>query len=121
MQNAYKKRGVDYQTSTTMLALPREYYQSETIYEEELEKIFYKRWLFVCREEEIPEPGDFLTVEIGDESIIIVRDSQNKIKAHFNVCRHRGTRICTKEKGHFSSGVIQCPYHAWKYDLSGNL
>jgi len=103
MQNAYKKRGVDYQTSTTMLALPREYYQSEKIYAEELEKIFYKRWLFVCREEEITEPGNFLTVEIGDESIIVVRDSQNKIQAHFNVCRHRGTRICDSMYEHACS------------------
>jgi len=121
MQNVYKKRGVDYQMSTAMMTLPREYYQSEKIYAEELEKIFYKRWLFVCREEEIQNPGDFITVEIGDESIIVVRDSQNKIKAHFNVCRHRGTRICDTEKGKFSSGVIQCPYHGWKYDLSGSL
>ena len=120
-QNAYKKRGVDYRSPATLLTLPREYYQSEAIYAEEVEKIFYKRWLFVCREEEIPEPGDFQTVAIGDESLIVVRDAQNTIQAHFNVCRHRGTRICKAEKGHFSSGVIQCPYHAWKYDLSGGL
>lgn len=90
MPNTYKKHGEDYKLSTTMLTLPREYYQSESIYNEELEKIFYKRWLFVCREEEIPNPGDFLTVTIGDESIIIVRDAPKKIRAHFNVCRHRG-------------------------------
>jgi Rieske 2Fe-2S family protein len=121
MQKAYKKRGVDYQLSAKMQTLPRKYYHSESIYAEELEKIFYKRWLCVCREEEIPDPGNFLTVEIGDESIIVVRDSQNQIKAHFNVCRHRGTRICDTDKGNFSSGVIQCPYHAWKYELSGEL
>jgi len=121
MENAYKKRGVDYQSTEKMQALPTKYYQSDAIYGEELEKIFYKRWLFVCREEEIPNSGDFITVEIGDESIIVVRDSDNKINAHFNVCRHRGTRICEKDKGCFSSGAIQCPYHAWKYELNGKL
>ncbi len=120
-QNAYKKRGVDYSITTPMLTLPREYYQSESIYREELEKIFYQRWLFVCRAEEIPENGDYLTVSIGDESVIVVRDDHGQIRAHFNVCRHRGTRICDKESGHFPSGIIQCPYHAWKYELRGRL
>ena len=53
-QDRYKKRGVDYDVPATMLTLPRRYYQSEAIYQEELEKIFYRRWLLACREEEIP-------------------------------------------------------------------
>ncbi|MCG8605519.1 Rieske (2Fe-2S) protein, partial [bacterium] len=120
-QNPYKKRGVDYETPAVMLTPPREYYQSQAIYQEELEKIFYKRWLLACREEEIPMPGDFLVVPVGDESLILVRDDQRRIQAHFNVCRHRGTRICTDERGQFASGVIRCPYHAWQYDLTGSL
>jgi Rieske 2Fe-2S family protein len=120
-QNLYKKRGVDYEIPRAMLALPRDYFQSEVIYCQELETIFYKRWLMACREEEIPAPGDFLVVPVGDESIILVHDEQGRIQAHFNVCRHRGTRICTTEKGHFASGFFQCPYHAWQYDLTGHL
>ena len=121
MQDKYKKRGVDYELPGNMYTLPTEYYQSEAIYREEKEKIFYKRWLMVCREEEVPEPGDFLTVPVGDESIIVVRDDKGGIRAHFNVCRHRGTRICMAEKGHYESGVIRCPYHAWQYELNGTI
>jgi Rieske 2Fe-2S family protein len=120
-QQAYKKRGVDYDVPAVMLTLPREYYQSGAIYQEELEKIFYRRWLLACREEEIPAPGDFLTVPVGEESLILVRDNQGRLHAHFNVCRHRGTRICMEEKGAFDSGLIQCPYHAWRYELDGRL
>jgi len=119
--NPFKKRGVDYEVPDVMRTLPGEYYHSEEIYQEELEKIFYKRWLLACREEEIAESGDFLTVPVGDESIILVRDDSGKIRAHFNVCRHRGTRICENEKGRFDSGRITCPYHAWQYELTGNL
>ena len=120
-QTPFKKRGVDYKVPDIMLTLPREYYQSEEIYREELEKIFCKRWLLACREEEIPKPGDFITIPVGDESIILVRDKNGKMQAHFNVCRHRGTRLCETEKGRFASGSIQCPYHAWQYDLTGRL
>ncbi len=120
-QHRFKKRGVDYDVSEVMLGLPREYYQSDVIYQEELEKIFCRRWILACREEEIPEPGDYLTVPVGEESIIVVRDEEGQIHAHFNVCRHRGTRICMEEKGQFASGFIQCPYPAWQYRLTGRL
>ena len=120
-QHRFKKRGVDYDVSEVMLGLPREYYQSDVIYQEELEKIFCRRWILACREEEIPEPGDYLTVPVGEESIIVVRDEEGQIHAHFNVCRHRGTRICMEERGKFDSGFIRCPYHAWQYKLDGRL
>ena len=120
-QQRYKKRGVDYDVPRVMLTLPRQYYQSDAIYQEELEKIFYQRWLMACREEEIPAPGDFLTVAVGQESLLLVRDEQGRLHAHFNVCRHRGTRICMEEKGAFTSDLIRCPYHAWQYELDGRL
>lgn len=113
-----------YATSETMRAgactLPREYYMSEAIYEEEIEKIFMKRWLCVCREEEIPASGDYMLQDVGAENIIILRDSEDDIHAYYNVCRHRGTRLCTEDKGRFSRS-IQCPYHAWTYGLDGKL
>lgn len=120
MTTVYKKRGVDY-TTGPMLTLSPEYYRSEKIYHEELEKIFYRRWLMVCREEEIASAGDFVTVEIGDESMIVVRSEDGRIHAHFNVCRHRGTRICDRDLGRFDTADIQCPYHAWRYRLDGSL
>jgi len=120
-QNPYKRRGVDYKVEQEMYTLPGHYYHSPAIYQEELEKIFYKRWHLACREEELAEPGDYQVIPVGDESIILVRDEQGEIGAHFNVCRHRGTRMCAESSGHFESGRIQCPYHAWQYNLQGDL
>lgn len=121
MDISYKKRGVDYELLADRFTLPTEYYQSEAIYQQEIAKIFHQSWLMACREEEIPNPGDYITVPVGDESILLVRDTEGKIRAHFNVCRHRGTRLCSMEKGSFRSHEIQCPYHAWRYHLNGNL
>jgi glycine betaine catabolism A len=100
--------------------LPGKYYISKEIYQSEMERIFYDRWLCVGRELHIPEPGDYFLSEIGQENIIIVRDKEQKIHAFFNICRHRGTRLCVKERGHLKA-TIQCPYHAWTYNLQGNL
>lgn len=117
----YFTRGKDYAYKDRLRTLPEKYYTSESIYGEELEKIFYKRWLMVGREEQAPKPGDYFLFNIADESIIIVRDSKNNLHAHFNVCRHRGTRMCMEEHGHFEKKSIQCPYHAWTYNLKGEL
>jgi Rieske 2Fe-2S family protein len=119
--NEFKKRGVDYHVQQKMETLSPEYYHSKEIYQEEIEKIFYKKWIFICREEEIAQTGDYQTVEIGDESLIITKDENDEIHALFNVCRHRGTRMCEKDHGSFESGDIVCPYHAWRYNLDGTL
>ncbi|HWY34090.1 MAG TPA: Rieske (2Fe-2S) protein, partial [Nitrosopumilaceae archaeon] len=117
----YLTRGKDYEFKEQLFTLPGKYYTSEDIYQEELEKIFYNRWLLVGREEQIPKAGDYFLYNIGDESLIITRDSNNDVYAHFNVCRHRGTRMCMEEHGHFKGKSIQCPYHAWTYNLKGEL
>jgi Rieske 2Fe-2S family protein len=120
-KRSYTKRGVDYPIVDGARTLPGKYYHSQEIYEEELEKIFYKFWIYACRAEEIPAVGDYKLIEVGNESLILVRDKNDEIKAHFNVCRHRGTQLCTEPKGSFKSKSIQCPYHAWTYGLNGKL
>ena len=117
----YRKRGVDYDVPEEMYTLTGDYYHSEEIYQMELEKIFYRQWQLACRAEQLPRPGDFVVATVGEESIILSRTKLGQIKANFNVCRHRGTRICREEKGHFDNDIIQCPYHAWQYDLDGAL
>ncbi len=121
LNGTFKKRGVDYEVPAEMFTLTGDYYHSDEIYQKELERIFYRRWLQACRAEQIANPGDYLTVPVGEESVIVSRNKSGDIKAHFNVCRHRGTRICVEAKGHFPNEIIQCPYHAWQYDLDGNL
>ena len=117
----FQKRGRDYPIKDGARTLPGKYYHSEEIYQEEVEKIFYKFWIYACREEEIKGPGDFKVIQVAEESIIIVKDNNEEIRAHFNVCSHRGTQLCIEESGNFRSKTIQCPYHAWTYALDGSL
>ena len=100
-------------------SLPQSDYTDPTRYQQDLRVLGEKLWLLVDHESRIPKPGDYFLFELGDESIIIVRDRESKIRAHFNVCRHRGSRICLKESG--SARTLSCPYHAWTYDFTGKL
>jgi Rieske 2Fe-2S family protein len=100
--------------------LPGEFFTSGEIYAREQERIFLRRWLCVGRGGAIAEPGDFELVSLGGESLLLVRGRDETARAFYNVCRHRGTRVCEKERGRFAGG-IQCPYHAWTYGLDGAL
>ena len=99
--------------------LPQRYFISPEIFAEELEKIFASHWVMVGHESEVAQTGDYLVRDVGEESIIIVRDKNGGVAAFYNVCRHRGTRLCEEERGH--AAAIQCPYHAWTYGLDGRL
>lgn len=77
------------------------------------------RWFCAGHASDIPSAGDYLTAELGRESAIIVRGGDGTIRALANVCRHRGSRICTNPQGH--AAVLTCPYHAWTYHLDGRL
>ena len=100
--------------------LPRRFYADADFYRGELEGFYFDRWICAGRADQIPNAGDYFTRTLADESIIVVRDRSGEIHALFNVCRHRGTRICDQGDGHFVDR-IQCPYHAWTYDLGGTL
>jgi Rieske 2Fe-2S family protein len=100
--------------------MPAKYYTSPEILEEERARLFPSMWHCAGRASAVPESGDFLTREIAGESIIVVRGKAGEIRAFFNVCRHRGTRMCMQATGHFSE-TIQCPYHAWTYGVDGRL
>jgi glycine betaine catabolism A len=113
-------------------SLPSSYYLSEEIFAQEKEKIFCREWFCAAREEQIALPGDYLVLDIAAESILLVRTKEGEIKAHYNVCRHRGTRLVpgqddiAPEDLKFSGGVlgtsgIRCPYHQWTYALDGRL
>ncbi|MDB5783382.1 aromatic ring-hydroxylating dioxygenase subunit alpha [Caballeronia mineralivorans] len=95
------------------------FYASEEIHALDMDVIFRKHWIQVAVEPDVPEAGDYMTVELGNDSILIVRDDDMQIRAFHNVCRHRGARLCSSEKG--SLGNIVCPYHSWTYNLNGDL
>jgi len=116
IQQAMLSRLADYQPIS---ALPRDFYTSETDYRLELETIWYRDWLFVGHDCEIPHAGDYFTVQIGEYPLIVVRDRDGEIRSFHNTCRHRGSRICSAERGTVPRFV--CPYHQWTYKLSGEL
>lgn len=95
-------------------------YVEPAYFEQEQEKIFEQMWFCACRSDDIPDAGNFRTVQVGRESILISRNRKGGIRAFFNVCRHRGALVCTEAAGSVNRN-FQCPYHAWTYDLDGKL
>lgn len=102
-------------------ALAREFYSDPRIFELDMNRILLRHWFCVGHVSSLPHAGDYLVVDLGQESAIIVRTHDGGIKALLNVCRHRGSRICTTPSGRAAAGLLTCPYHAWTYDLNGRL
>jgi Rieske 2Fe-2S family protein len=111
--------------------LHRDYYLSDQVFALERERIFHREWLCVAREEEIPDPGDYLVRDVAGESVLVVRTRDGGLAAHYNVCRHRGSQLVPdgghergrergRGRGNFGGG-IRCPYHSWTYTLEGAL
>jgi len=100
-------------------SLDHYFYKDPEIYEKEISEIFLKRWVLAGHLSQIPNVGDYFLFEFDEESVILTKAKDGKIKAHLNVCRHRGSRICLNNQGNVKA--FTCPYHAWSYDLDGNL
>ena len=100
--------------------MPGRFYTSAEFLELEREQLFRKKWICLGRVEEAPEVGDYFATELVGEPIIIVRTAVNEIKALSNVCRHRAMPLVSGS-GNRKSKTFTCPYHAWTYDLDGQL
>jgi Rieske 2Fe-2S family protein len=100
-------------------SLEAPFYTSQAVYDLDMQAIFGAHWLFVSTEAEVPEPGDYVTIQIGAYSLIVVRDDDEEIRALRNVCRHRGSRLLEDPCG--SVGNLVCPYHQWTYRTDGSL
>ena len=98
--------------------MPGSFYTSEEFLELERELLFRRKWICLGREEEIPQPGDYFAIDLVGEPVIIVRTSERGIKALSNVCRHRAMPLVS---GSGNSKRFTCSYHAWTYDLNGQL
>ncbi|MBI1181096.1 MAG: Rieske 2Fe-2S domain-containing protein [Alphaproteobacteria bacterium] len=99
--------------------IPKERYTSRDFMQREWERMWTKVWLVGCREEEIPEAGDYITTEIGPESLLIVRGDDGVARTFYNVCNHRGNQVKFDQCG--NARTLQCAYHFWEYDLTGRL
>lgn len=100
-------------------SLEQPFYIDQDYFKLDMEMIWYRDWLFVGHDCEVPRAGNYFTVQIGDYPIVIVRGKDQVIRAFHNTCRHRGHRVCTQDKG--ASAKLVCPYHQWTYDLDGSL
>ena len=99
--------------------LPQEFYTDEEIFSDEMKKIYFKQWLMVDHVSRIPNPGDYFLFNAEKESIILIRGRDSQVRAFYNVCSHRGSRICLEEEG--TKKLLVCPYHAWSFSAEGEL
>lgn len=100
-------------------SLPQAFYCDEDVFQADLKHIWQKEWVFAVPSAELPKSGNYVTLQIGAYSVIIVRAADSVIRAFHNSCRHRGSRICAASKG--SAPKLVCPYHQWTYELDGKL
>jgi Rieske 2Fe-2S family protein len=100
-------------------SLEQAFYTDPDYYQLDLELIWYRDWLFAAHDCEVPKPGSYVTLQVGDYPVVIVRYRAGAIRAFHNSCRHRGSRVCAGHKG--VSARLVCPYHQWTYDLDGKL
>jgi len=99
--------------------ISREIFSEKAVFDDELEKVFTRAWLFVGHESQIPNPGDYFTSRMGTESVILARDKKQQIHVFLNSCRHRGMKVCQYDHG--NTQLFTCPYHSWSYTTEGKL
>ena len=100
-------------------SLEQPFYIDQDYFKLDMEHIWYRDWLFIGHDCEIPRAGNYFTAQIGDYPVVLVRGKDQVIRAFHNTCRHRGHRVCTSDRG--ASAKLVCPYHNWTYDLDGSL
>src|SRR5712692_95417 len=117
-------RGVQHNSTNRLVdvktgLISRELFVNEEIYQQEQEQLFARGWLFVGHESQIPKPGDYFVSCMGEESVILTRDSQQRLHVSLNTCRHLGMKVCRYDEG--NTAVFTCPYHGWSYSTDGGL
>jgi Rieske 2Fe-2S family protein len=107
------------QTRQPGWSLPQPFYTSDEVYRADLAQIWRRHWLFAGHACEIPAPGDYFTLAVDHDSLVVIRGEDRAIRAFHNVCRHRGSLVCLERAGH--AHRLVCPYHQWTYGLDGAL
>jgi Rieske 2Fe-2S family protein len=102
-------------------ALSGEFYRDAEFFEQEVQRLILRHWHCVGHHSQVREPGDYFTTSYCGEPLLVVRGQDLEVRTLLNVCRHRGSRVCTQESGHARGGLFVCPYHAWSYGLDGRL
>ena len=113
------KKMVRAQKEAPGFAMNSYFYRSNAVFKRELDRLIFRSWMYAAHVSEIPESGNYVLLEVGEDSIIIARDQDGKVQALHNICRHRGSRVCEHQSGKRKTFV--CPYHGWSYNLDGTL
>lgn len=120
VQDVLDRLGIPDADVTSARTMPTEVYTSEEFYEFEKEAIFAKEWLCLGHVSQVPNPGDFYAITIGDEPLIVVRDHDEQVRVMSAICQHRAYPVIDRtEQG--NTKQFRCPYHYWAYDLTGQL
>ncbi|MCZ2826721.1 MULTISPECIES: aromatic ring-hydroxylating oxygenase subunit alpha [unclassified Modestobacter] len=106
--------------SSLISTLGGRWYTDPAVFAREQERVFEAMWCCAVRSDELPTPGSFRRVQVGRESVLVVRGRDGALRAFLNVCRHRGAQLCTEEAGQVGT-TLRCPYHAWSFGLDGAL
>lgn len=104
---------------TKGFSLQQKFYKDPGIYQQEMDRIFMKSWLYAGHVSQIKNVGEYFLYEMDTESVIIIREDKDTVNALMNVCRHRGSRVCLQASG--TQKFLACPYHGWTYERSGAL
>ena len=103
---------------TPVVGLEAKYFTDQGLFAQILEKVFYQSWLLACHSSQLSTPGDYLTLTLYDQDIVLTRAHDGAIRAFYNVCQHRGHKLAD---GCGNKKLLVCPYHRWSYDLEGHL
>lgn len=101
--------------------LPSLTYYDPECFQKEMENIWFREWIYLCRSDSLAAPRSYRTFEIADQNILLLRDSDGVLQAFHNTCRHRGSLLRTDKEGRFNSNLIICPYHQWSFSMQGDL
>ena len=106
-------------TTRAGYSFAQEYYASDAVFQADMDRVIGQKWILAGHVSQIPNKGDYFLFRIGVEQIIVIRENATSVRAFFNVCRHRGSIICSADSG--NAPRLVCPYHAWTYGLDGRL
>jgi phenylpropionate dioxygenase-like ring-hydroxylating dioxygenase large terminal subunit len=101
-------------------SLPAWTYSNPEFFELERRELFLKSWQLICHRADIPTPGDYVTLDMLGQSLVVIRGRDGRVRGFHNVCRHRGSRLLDGPRGNCADRIT-CPYHAWSYGLDGRL
>lgn len=99
----------------------KDLYTSQALFELEQREFFGNTWNYLGHASQIPNTGDYFTLDLAGQPLLVIRDEAGEVRAFHNRCAHKGTRLVTADSGHLPTPAIRCPYHAWVYRLDGKL